>query len=183
MTNLSLRAFAAAGALTIGFGVSALAQPSQPPPRPRGSPARADPDLSHRDVALAAADGPSRGRRRTSASERPRAAYRTWVRDLWRTARRAAERRAAEPPHRAGVALHPPLRAQPGPGLGDAHGQRLLRRPADGHLVPAHLRPGAPRRRAPRTAGRRSSRCGSPSAPTAAAGASTRGRTPPAPAA
>ena len=111
-------------------------------------------------------------------------AYLRWVRQplgASRRARRAPGRASAAP---RPVALHPPLRAQPAQGWRDAHRQRVLRRPADGHRLPAHLRRASCcAGRARRTTGRRSSRCGSPSGHTGAVAASTRGRTPPATAA
>ena len=55
-----------------------------------------------------------------------------------RGARGRAPGRAPAAPRR--VALHPPLRAQPHPGLADADRQRLLRRAADGHRLPARVR-------------------------------------------
>ena len=112
------------------------------------------------------------------------AAYLRWIRDLWQRragARRASGRESAAPQP---VALHPPLRAQPDPGLAHAHRQRLFRRPADGHRLPAHrTAPSCCAGRARRTTGPPSSRCGSPSGPTGAGAASIPGRTPPATAA
>ena len=65
----------------------------------------------------------------------------------------------------ARLALHPPLRGQL-----ERPERPVLGRPADGPRLHAHLRAAASScARARPTAGRRSSRCGSPSAPTAAA--------------
>ena len=67
-------------------------------------------------------------------------AYRVWVLGLWRERARRARRRAHRPPDPSCLALHPPAR---GPVVRE-HGQRLLRRPADGSRLPAALRPRAP---------------------------------------
>jgi hypothetical protein len=103
MTNLSLRAFAAAGALTIGFGVSALAQPSQA----AASSTRVDrleqiqiyrTKTWHWQALMRRPKTPTQFSERRADS----LAYITWVRNLWLRRARAAQRRAENPPHRAG---------------------------------------------------------------------------------
>ena len=108
-----------------------------------------------------------------AAVKDPSHKYKVWVRNLWKHRAKRARRRAAHPPHKAGwLCIH-----QPRGRL--ARSQRpLLRRPPDGSRFPAHLRgPSSCAGRARPTTGLHSSRCGSPSARTAAAGATTRGPT------
>ena len=111
------------------------------------------------------------------------ASYRTWVRNLWRNRALVAEQRAANPPHRSQWLCIHRYERNPAQGWATRTGNGYygglqmdisFQRTYGAEILAA---------RAPRTTGRRSSRCGSPSAPIAAVGASTPGRTPLAPAA
>ena len=134
--------------------------------------------VSDRDLALAVPDAQAEDAHELPRAEgRRREVPRVDPRSLASAgAHSRAPGRASAAPRR--LALHPPLRAQSRAGLAHANRQRLLRRAADGHQLPARsTAPSCCAGRARRTTGRRSSRCGSPSARTEAGAASTRGRT------
>ena len=118
--------------------------------------------------------------RRLTPSDRsmyrtPSRGYRRWLLELWRERAEQARLRAMHPPHQAAwLCIHAhegPWRANTGNGYyGGLQMDISFQRTYGSYLL---------RTRAMRTAGRRSSRCGSPSARTGAAGASIRGRTRP----
>ena len=143
----------------------------RPHRRGTGAPAaRAPADdrpLPPRDLALAAHDGS------VCHPQAPERAGRLAGKSRPGGRRRADAEARAEPAAQAPVALHPPLRR------GVERSERtLLRWSADGLVVPARVRAGICFRRKERpTAGRRSSRCGSPNAHTGPAAGSTHGRT------
>ena len=108
-----------------------------------------------------------------AAGERdPSHAYRRWVRNLWRRRAAVARRRAANPPHRgAWTCIHGHEGAWNDPNSPYYGGLQM------DLAFQRAWGAGCSRRKAPRTGGRRSSRCGSRSGRTAAASALCRGRT------
>ena len=121
----------------------------------------------------------------TSYSERTTRspAYRNWVRNLWRTRAERAQRRAENPPHRRQwLCIHRHER-HPAQGWRTRTGNGFYGGLQMDISFQRSTALGCCSGRARRTAGRRSSRCGSPSGPIGAGAASIRGRTRPAPAA
>ena len=134
---------------------------------------QADPSLPPGHVALAVGDGREAHQGESHRGARPSREFKRRVpKPCGSTARSVRAPGPCTSRTQSGVAVHPPLRGR----VEQRDGQRVLRRAADGHRLPAALRTApASARRAPRTTGRPSSRCGSPSTRTAPAAASTRG--------
>ena len=109
-----------------------------------GRAAGGDRRVSDRDLALAVPDAQAEDARRLPrAEESTTRSTSVGPRSLAsQGAHGRAPGRAPAAPRR--LALHPPLRAQSHAGLAHADRQRLLRRAADGHRLPARVRRRAP---------------------------------------
>lgn len=103
MTNLSLRAFVAVGALMACLGLCALAQPT-PATASTTRVDRLEQIDKYRTTTWRWQALMRKPKTPTSFSERRARSltYVTWVRNLWLRRARAAERQAESPPHRAG---------------------------------------------------------------------------------
>ncbi len=134
---------------------------------------QADPSVPEPHLALAEAHGHATNARIAPGRDRSEPEVQALGAQPLEAACATGEAEGGPPGPSRRLALHPSLRRRL-----DRPGRALLRRPADGHLVPANVRtPSYCGARAPRTTGRRSSRCGSPSVPIAADAATTRGPT------
>ena len=185
MRNPFVRLLVLAAALSIALGAATQTSPhAATSSAARLAQLDAISDYRAADLAVAGTDEQAEDADACTASgARGTPTYLRWVRELWRGRAAKAHRLAQHPPHRREWLCIHRYERHPGQGWATRTGNGYygglqmdisFQRTYGGELCGA---------RGPRTAGRRPSRCGSPSAPTGAAAASTPGRTRPATAA